>query len=123
MPKIVGYDAIALDLWVIMQDMPMGLFTRRRGETGFKKESSSKMATEWLEWKAQNQGIHIRHQINDMEKRIGEKRIPVDGFHSPSQTVFQFHGCWRHGHNCHLTQGKEMNKKRKKPMAELLKET
>ena len=121
--KIVGYDANALYLWAIMQNMPTGSFTRRREETGFKKESSIKLATEWLEWEAQNRNIHIRHQINATEKRIGERRLPVDGFHGPSQTVFQFHGCWWHGHDCHLTEGKEMNEKRKRPMKELLAET
>ena len=81
------------------------------------------MATEWLEWKAHEGGIFIRHQMNNTEKRIGERRLPVDGFHGPSQTVFQFHGCWWHGHNCYLTKGKEMNEKRMKPMAELREET
>ena len=89
----MGYNANALYLWAIMQNMPTGSFTRRREETGFKRESSSKMATEWLEWKTRKGGIHIRHQMNDTEKRIGERRLPVDGIHSPSQTVFQFHGC------------------------------
>ena len=121
--KIVGYDANALYLWAIMQNMPTGSFTRRREETNFKKESSTKMATEWLEWKAHEGGIFIRHQMNNTEKRIGERKIPVDGFHGPSQTVFQFHGCWWHGHICHLTKGKEMNEKRKRPMAELREET
>ena len=60
--KIVGYDANALYLWAIMQDMPTGSFTRRREETGFKRESSSRMATEWLEWKAHEGGIFIRHK-------------------------------------------------------------
>jgi len=45
----VGYDANALYLWTIMQDMPTGAFTRRREETGLKRESTSKMATERLE--------------------------------------------------------------------------
>ena len=81
------------------------------------------MATEWLEWKAHEGGIYIRHQMNNTEKRIGERKIPVDGFHGPSQTVFQFHGCFWHGHNCHLNKGKEMNEVRKRPMTELLKET
>jgi len=90
--KIVGFDANALYLGAIMQDMPTGAFTRRREETGFKKESSIKMATEWLEWEAEKRRITIRHQVNDTEKRIGERRLPVDGFHGPSQTVFQFHG-------------------------------
>ena len=36
-----------------MQNIPSGLFTRRREEAGFKKESSSNnMATECLEWEA-----------------------------------------------------------------------
>ena len=112
--KIVGYDANALYLWAIMQDMPTGSFTRQREETGFKKESSSKMATEWLEWKAHEGEIFIRHQMNNTEKRIGERKIPVDGFHGPSQTVFQFHGCFWHGHNFHLNKGKEMNEVRKR---------
>ena len=104
--------------------MPNGSFTRRREETGFKKESSSKMATEWLEWKAHEGGIFIRHQRNNTEKRIGERKIPVDVFHGPTQTVFPwFHGCFWHGHNCHLNKGKEMNEVRKRPMTELLKET
>lgn len=35
--KIVGYDANALYLWAIMQNMPTRPFTRRREETGIKK--------------------------------------------------------------------------------------
>jgi len=73
---IVGYDANALYLWAIMQNMPTGAFTRRREETGFKRESSSKMATEWLEWEAERRKIHICHQMNGTEKRIGERRLP-----------------------------------------------
>ena len=78
-----------------------------------KRESSSRMATEWFEWKAHEGGIFICHQMNNTEKRIGERKIPVNEFHGPSQTVFQFHGCWWNGHICHLTKGKEMNEKRK----------
>ena len=89
---IVGYNANALYLWAIMQDMPTGAFTRRKEETGFKRESTSKITTEWLEWKAHEAGIHIRHQMNNTEKRIGERRLPVDGFHGPFQTVYQYHG-------------------------------
>ena len=50
--KILGYHANALYLWAIMQDMPTGSFTRRREKTGFKKESSVRMVTGWLEWEA-----------------------------------------------------------------------
>ena len=40
--------------------------------------------------------------------------------HAQTQTVYQFHGCYWHGHDCSLNRGKD---KRKKPMAELLEET
>ena len=121
--KVVGYDANGLYLWAIMQEMPTGSFTRRRKENEFRAEQNVKMATQWLEWEAHSRNINIRHEMNDIEKRIGEKRLPVDGFHGPSQTVFQFHGCYWHGHQCFLNEGKEMNDTRKKPMVELRKET
>ena len=107
--KIVGYDANALYLWAIMQDMPTGSFTRRREETGFKRESSSRMATEWFEWKAHEEEIFIRHQMNNTEKCIGERKIPVNEFHGPSQTVFQFHGCWWNGQQQLLRQCAHLN--------------
>ena len=90
--KVLGYDANALYLWAIMQDMPTGSYTRRRAETHFKPEHSRRMADEWIAWEARQRGIKIRHQLNNTEKRIGARRLPVDGFHSESQTVFQFHG-------------------------------
>ncbi|CAB4002579.1 Hypothetical predicted protein [Paramuricea clavata] len=75
------------------------------------------MAIEWLEWEARQRDIQIRHEYNNTEKRIGSRRLPVDDFHAESQTVFQFHGslilhfillgCYWHGHDCHLNEGKE----------------
>ena len=38
--SIVGYDANALYLWSLMQDMPMGWYTRRREENDFRPESA-----------------------------------------------------------------------------------
>ena len=121
--KIVGYDANALYLWAIMQNMPTGSYTRRLAENEFKPKGSIKMAIEWLEWVAYKERIRIRHQLNNTEKRIGDRKLPVDGFHAQTQTVYQFHGCYWHGHDCALNQGKEFNEKRKKPMAELREET
>ena len=121
--KIVGYDANALYLWALMQNMPTGSYTRRMAENEFKPKGSIRMAIEWLEWVAHKEGIYIRHQLNNTEKRIGGRKLPVDGFHVQTQTVYQFHGCYWHGHDCSLNRGKEFNDKRKKPMAELLEET
>ena len=119
----MGYDANALYLWALMQDMPTGSYTRRLAENEFKPKSSIKMAIEWLEWVAHQDRIHIRHQLNNTEKRIGDRKLPVDGFNVESQTVYQFQGCYWHGHDCALNREKEVNGKRNRPMTELLEET
>ena len=106
-----------------MQNMPTGSFTRRLAENEFKPEGSMRMAIEWLEWVAHKERIHIRHQLNNTEKRIRDRRPPVDGFHAQTQTIYQFYGCFWHGHDCALNLGKEFNEKPQKPMAELLEET
>ena len=72
---------------------------------------------------AHKEGIHIRHQLNNTEKRIGGRKLPVDGLNAQTQSVYQFHGCYWHGHDCALNRGKGFNEKRNKPMSELLEET
>jgi len=102
--KIVGYDADALILWAVMQNKPTGSYTRRLAENEFKPKGSMKMAIEWLEWVTHKEGIYI-----------GSRKLPVDGFNPERQTVYQFHGCYWHGHDCSLNRRKEFNDKRKKP--------
>ena len=119
--SIVGYDVNALYLWSLMQNMPMGWYTRRREENDFRPESAQlygQMAAEWLTWESERTGRDIRHQINGREKRIG--KLLVDGWCSQTKTAYQFHGCFFHGHSCI---GKEVNEVNGKPMAELLAET
>ena len=77
--KIVGYNANALYLWALMQNMPTGSYTRRLAEDDFKRKSSMRMAIEWLEWVAHKERIHIRHQLNNTEKCMGDRKLPVDG--------------------------------------------
>ena len=93
--SIVGYDANALYLWSLMQDMPMGWCTRRRVEKDFRPESAQlygQMAGEWLTWESERTGRPIRHQINGREKRIGKHR--VDGWCSETKTAYQFQCCF-----------------------------
>ena len=47
-----------------------------------------------------SENIHIRHQYNNTEKRVGKRKIPVDGYCQATNTVFQFQGCFWHGHQC-----------------------
>ena len=122
--KIVGYDANALYLWALMQDMPTGWYTRRREENKFRPQQAQpygQMAVQWLTWEAAKNGCTIRHQVNGREKRIG--KLPVDGWCAETRTAYQFHGCFWHGcPKCH-TDPEETNPKNNKTMATLLADT
>ena len=53
--SIVGYDANALYLWALMQDMPTGWYTRRREERQFRPQQAQpfgQMAVQWFTWEA-----------------------------------------------------------------------
>ena len=119
--KVVGFDANAMYLWALMQDMPTRVFVRRNSEDNFKAKQAQKygiMATEWLDWKARSDGVNIIHKFNGTEKRVGTRNIPVDGFSPENNTVYQFHGCYWHGHNCLIYQ-KDFNEVRNCSSAEL----
>ena len=60
------------------------------------------MANEWLEFVAHKESIHIRHQLNNTEKHTGGRRLPDNGINAQTQMVYQFHGCFWHGHDCAL---------------------
>ena len=67
---IVGYDANALYLWALMQDMPTGWYTRRREENGFRPQQAQpfgQMAVQWLNRESERTGLSIRHQANGRE--------------------------------------------------------
>ena len=120
---IVGYDANALYLWALMQDMPTGWYVRRREENGFRPQQAQpygQMAIQWLTRESERTGLSIRHQPNGREKRIG--KLPVDGWCAQTHTAYQFHGCYFHGcPKCH--QPEETNKLNGKTMVTLLANT
>ena len=121
--SIVGYDANALYLWALMQDMPTGWYVRRREENGFRPQQAQpygQMAVQWLTWEAAKNGCTIRHQVNGREKRIG--KLPVDGWCAKTRTAYQFHGCYFHGCPKCYDQN-ETNKLNGKTMATLLADT
>ena len=122
--SIVGYDANALYLWAIMQDMPTGWYVRRREENGFRPQQAQpygQMAVQWVNCESDRTGCTIRHQANGREKRIG--KLLVDGWCANTRTAYQFHGCYFHGcPKCH-TDPEETNKLNGKTMATLLADT
>ena len=101
--SIIGFDANALYLYAIMQDMPTGHFVRYQMEDGFKPRVSQKfgyLAFEWLEFVARQEGITIKHMFNGGEKTIGPRGLKVDGFCRERSLIFEFHGCIWHGCTC-----------------------
>ena len=58
---------------------------------------SSNKATRWLREEARKRGIRIRHADNWGEYRIPNTRMQVDGYHKPSNTIFEFYGDCYHG--------------------------
>ena len=121
--SIVGYDANALYLWALMQDMPTGWYVRRREENGFRPQQAQpygQMAAQWLTSVSFTTGHTIRHQSNGREKRIG--KLLVDGGCAETRTAYQFHGCYFHGcTNCYEPQ--ETNALNGKTMDKLLEDT
>ncbi|XP_063966739.1 uncharacterized protein LOC135156886 [Lytechinus pictus] len=121
--KIIGFDANALYLHAIMQEMPTGHYVRRQAENDFRPENRHPIAQEWLQYQSSSRQIHIRHAGNHSEKRIGPLQLPVDGFCAQTKQVFEFHGCYFHGHSCHLNKDQTKNTKLGKSMPDLLKKT
>ena len=108
---ILGFDANALYLQAIGQPMPVGPFVRRLADNEFRPELRDKYmsAYYWMDWLAYVHGVDIQHKLNTgREVKVG--KYPVDGFVPASKlgekaTVFQFHGCYWHGHLCDDTRG------------------
>ena len=63
----------------------------------YPEDRCSFIETKWLEWEAQQRGIHIHHARcgHGGERHILGAR--VDGYHPETKTIFQFHGCFWHG--------------------------
>jgi G:T-mismatch repair DNA endonuclease (very short patch repair protein) len=102
--KICGWDANALYLWAIGQKMPAGDFVRRKRENGFYPEKRQKYESmfHWMDWLNYSQSKNILHYRNSArEKRVGP--FLVDGFDPGQNALFQFQGCYFHGHQCRLT--------------------
>ena len=96
--NIIGYDANALYLWALSQPMPVGLYTHWQ-YAGPKLQPTYpwKEADEWLAWASHQRGTTLRSRMNEGEKRLGDRQLPVDGFDPASNTPYQYMGCYWHG--------------------------
>ena len=48
--------------------------------------------------------VELRHKFNSTEKVVGDRRLKLDCFNAADHVVYEFHGCYWHGHDpCALT--------------------
>ena len=102
--KVIGFDCNALYLYCLSARLPTNIFVRRKAETGFKPDVRDHYikAYAWMQYLNDQGTGFVRHARNvGYEKRIG--RYPVDGWDQDNNIVYQFHGCYFHGHECDLT--------------------
>ena len=75
------------------------LVSSKGKENDFRKSTKySQPAIQWMEYIMETEHINIRHAENSVH---GEKRIQnysVDGFCEETNTVYEFLGCFHHGH-------------------------
>ena len=99
--NIVGYDANALYLYCLGLDMPVDKFYRRKSSTNFSPEKDNRLFSmyEWLDYLNFTENYDIKHK-----KKFGSEVLIgpyfADGFDSASNTIFEYHSCWYHGHPC-----------------------
>ena len=99
--KIIGYDANSLYLWCIAQDMPTGFYSLREKSNNFKKSMRySKQAIQWLDHLNKERGVFITHSENSIHGEVRIENYLVDGFEEDTSTIFEFYGCYYHGHDC-----------------------
>jgi hypothetical protein len=55
----------------------------------------------WLVYREQTDGCRIQHGGNSREYRLPElSNLSVDGFCAETKTMYEFNGCYWHGHSC-----------------------
>ena len=104
---ILGVDANSLYLKCMGEMHCSGYFITYREEKNYKPQKSQQIscaATEWLRYISIEHNTEILHKLNHGEISIGVKQIPVDGYSPRNKTIYQFHGCYWHGHICLLTE-------------------
>lgn len=78
-----------------LQPQTIGLIPRH----GYRNvDKQSKIATLWLIYEELQRGINIIHSAKQREAVVDGVR--VDGYCKETRQIFEFHGCYYHGHTC-----------------------
>ena len=112
--RILGHDANGLYAFCIAQEMPTGCYVDRRAENDFKPEISHKYMDMffWLDYVSENDGIFIKHRLNNANREVRIGPYLLDGFCVETKTAYEYQGCWYHF--CDECQTSSMNAKTRK---------
>lgn len=78
-----------------MKEETLGIMPKK----GYRNiDNQSKIAIQWILWEEKQRDINISHAANGRE--IVLRGVRVDGYCRETNQVFEFHGCFFHGHNC-----------------------
>lgn len=118
--SILGYDANSLYVHALSQQVET--ISGELSENEFKPTKSNHRFTtmyDWMEWLNHSENLCIHHKMNmGREKLIGP--YLVDGYEINSNTVYEFLGCFFHGHSCMTVKdSKQRDIKLKKTMERL----
>lgn len=64
-------------------------------------DNQSKIAIQWLIWEELQRGINIQHSAK--QKEVVISGVKVDGYSTETNQIFEFFGCYYHGHSCITT--------------------
>ena len=104
--NIMGYDANALYLMQLGGNLPIGAGVRyikkENGDFQAQKRERFDSMYNWMDWLQEREGKSIIHRLNN-SKEIKIGSFYVDGFEAKTNTIFEYHGCYYHGHDCDMT--------------------
>ena len=96
--NVIGYDANSLYLWCLAHKMPTCYYTLREKKNNFTKHIRySSESIQWLEHICNENIVHAENSTH------GEMRIEnysVRGFDATTNTIYEYYGCFHHGHSC-----------------------
>ncbi len=68
---------------------------------GYSGNVNYSKALMWLVYREQTEGCRVRYERNGREYRLPElPHLRVDGFCAETRMVYEFCGCYCHGHTC-----------------------
>ena len=81
-------------------------------QTGFARVSLITKVLGNLSGKLISRDIYNQHAGNTNEKALGMKKLRVDEWCQETYTVFEYDGCYYHGHNCIIKHAERAEKQK-----------